>query len=138
MSIFYLYIFFNKTLNSINTYLYYICDCSYVSQMIMIKFSILQLNKNCSEYSNKLFTSIHILEKLFETTPNINDYNVIYTGELSNENTEDNDFELCEKIFKIFNISRPDDFVGHSLSVSDIVEINGNYYFCDDFGFVKL
>lgn len=102
----------------------------------MTKFSILQLNKKCDNYHNKLFTSFSLLNELFNSKPDMNDYNVVYTGELSKES--DNDLVLCETVFKIFNINRPEDFVGHSLSVSDIVAINGNYYFCDDFGFVKL
>ena len=47
-----------------------------------------------------------------------------------------------EKIYEIFNIYRPDDFVGHSLSVSDIVvlHIDGSNtaYYVDTIGFVKL
>ena len=101
----------------------------------MTKFSILQLNKNCADYRNKVFTSLSLLEKLFGTKPNMNDYNVIYTGELSEEGDE---LALCESIYCKFNYNHPEDFVGHSLSVSDIVVLNNNYYFCDDFGFVKL
>lgn len=48
-----------------------------------------------------------------------------------------------EDVFRKFNIGeRPTDFTGHSLSVSDIVEIldeeNKGAYFCDSFGFKKI
>jgi len=45
---------------------------------------------------------------------------------------------VLELVFNIFNQRRPFDFRGHSLSVSDVVEIEGNYYYCDSVGFEKL
>jgi len=45
---------------------------------------------------------------------------------------------LLEKMFNTFNQERPTDFLGHSLSVSDLVEIDGAYYFCDSFGWVEV
>ena len=38
----------------------------------------------------------------------------------------------------IFNIDRPDDFKGHSLSISDVVVANGKPYYVDTFGFKEL
>lgn len=46
--------------------------------------------------------------------------------------------ELLEKIFFIFNMEHPKDFRGHSLSTSDVVEIEGVKYYCDSFGWKKL
>ena len=47
-----------------------------------------------------------------------------------------------EKLFEKFNLDRPGDFGGHSLSVSDIVAIKQDgqvsYYYCDSFGFQEL
>lgn len=43
-----------------------------------------------------------------------------------------------EQVFTDFNINRPDDFKGHSLSVSDLVKLNDNLYFCDSFGYELL
>lgn len=103
----------------------------------MTKFSILQLNKNCDSYHSKKFSTFNDLKNRLNTIPNLNDYNVIYTSELSDDFNK-SDMQLCEDVFNIFNLNHPDDFVGHSLSVSDIVAINGNYFYCDDFGFVKL
>ena len=50
---------------------------------------------------------------------------------------EDEDITL-DGIFKKFNIERPADFKGHSLSVSDIIIANGIAYYIDDFGFTKV
>ena len=54
------------------------------------------------------------------------------------------DLRDIEDLFEIFNLKRPVDFRGHSMSVSDIVEImdsdiiDPGYYFCDDIGFKKV
>ena len=49
-----------------------------------------------------------------------------------------------EDVYFMFNENRPESFTGHSLSVSDIVEIENSdivekgFYFCDSFGFKKI
>ena len=43
-----------------------------------------------------------------------------------------------ESIFEKFNIDRPDDFMGHSLSVSDVVVIGSGAYYIDKAGFKPL
>ena len=49
---------------------------------------------------------------------------------------------LLENVFTEFNCCKPDDFCGHSLSVSDIVAVKDSdgviYYYVDDIGFKKL
>jgi hypothetical protein len=47
-------------------------------------------------------------------------------------------FGVLESLFAKFNINHPADFKGHSLSVSDIIELNGKYYYCDSISFVQL
>ena len=44
---------------------------------------------------------------------------------------ERNSTYTYDKAFREFNINRPKDFKGHSLSVSDIVELDGNMAYCD-------
>lgn len=48
-----------------------------------------------------------------------------------------------ESIYREFNISHPDDFRGHSLSVSDVVGLSYDegqwtYYFCDRYGWEQI
>ena len=47
-----------------------------------------------------------------------------------------------DKLYEKFNLQRPGDFGGHSMSVSDIVAIKQDgrvsYYYCDSFGFQEL
>ena len=38
----------------------------------------------------------------------------------------------------MFNEHRPEDFKGHSLSVSDVVERPDGFLYCDDFGWMEL
>lgn len=63
------------------------------------------------------------------------DYKSVYSGTVK---TKEDTYETLEDLFRIFNIDRPEDFKGHSLSVSDIIELEGEYYYCDFIGFEKL
>lgn len=46
--------------------------------------------------------------------------------------------DYLEELFREFNIDHPADYTGRSLSVSDVVILDGVAYFCDDFGWKKL
>lgn len=63
--------------------------------------------------------------------PKLEDYKLVYEGE------EDDEVEL-DDIFTKFNIAHPEGFKGHSLSVSDVVELDGKYYYCDDMGWEEV
>ena len=65
---------------------------------------------------------------------NLDDYEVVYEGKLEYSEMPN----ALEELFEIFNIRHPEDFKGHSLSVSDIVEVDGENYYCDAVGWVKL
>ncbi len=64
----------------------------------------------------------------------LDDYKVVYEGELEYPEM----LNALEELFEIFNIRRPEDFKGRSMSVSDIVEIDGKNYYCDAAGWVEL
>ena len=72
---------------------------------------------------------------------NFKDYEERYEMEFESFDEKTN-VEICEVIFYIFNMRTPDDFTGHSLSVSDIIELNRNgsssFYYCDICGFSRL
>ena len=62
-------------------------------------------------------------------------YDKVYEG-----NVECTDLE---QVFRMFNLNHPKDYIGRSLSVSDVVEvIDGNsaseFHFCDTLGFKKV
>jgi len=52
------------------------------------------------------------------------------------------DNEVLEELFQMFNISRPQDFEGHSLSVSDVIALKRNgevsVHYVDSIGFKDL
>ena len=62
-------------------------------------------------------------------------YDVVYAGTVEEIGDP---LAVLESLFTKFNVNHPADFKGHSLSVSDIVELDGKCYYCDSFGFVEL
>ena len=64
----------------------------------------------------------------------LDDYKVVYEGELEYPEMPN----ALEELFEIFNIRRPEDFKGRSVSVSDSVEVDGKNYYCDAAGWVEL
>ena len=71
--------------------------------------------------------------------PDPANYEAIYTREVS---PDDDTGRILENFYYIFNDERPGDFVGHSLSVSDIVALKQDgkvsYHYCDSMGFQEL
>ena len=65
---------------------------------------------------------------------NFKDYTLTYEGEIEVEDVN----KTLEDLFTKFNINRPADFKGHSLSVSDIVELDGKFYYCDNIGWTDI
>ena len=61
----------------------------------------------------------------------LDDYEVVYAGELEGDN-------ILEQLFNMFNIAHPEDYKGRSMSISDVVEIEGKYYYCDPIGFKEI
>ena len=71
--------------------------------------------------------------------PDPANYEAIYTREVY---PDDDTGRILENFYYIFNDERPGDFVGHSLSVSDIVALKQDgkvsYHYCDSVGFREL
>jgi len=65
-------------------------------------------------------------------------YDGVYYGHIEGNTSE----SVLEKLFEKFNMNQPDDFKGHSLSVSDVVVLfdhNGcKWYYCDRFGWENI
>ena len=101
-------------------------------------FAILQLN-HTEEAKKMSFMSYDFIESQ-GNNPEINFYELMYAGPLYT--TADNANVICENLYMKFNIDRPEDFRGHSLSVSDVIALKRqgevNYYFVDSFGFKEL
>ena len=84
------------------------------------------------------YMSMNLLKKQGLTVQREN-YEAVYTGTLSRSGETD---ERLEALYSRFNNYRPDDFKGHSLSVSDIVALKQNgvvsCHYCDSIGFTQL
>lgn len=72
--------------------------------------------------------------------PEFENYNKIYEGNTSALHVyeENNISNKLEAVFEKFNIDRPEDFKGHSLSVSDVVVMEDKAYYVDSVGFQPL
>lgn len=68
-------------------------------------------------------------------------YELLYIGDLPGKIGQ-KPGEILEEIFARFNLMRPDDFTGHSLSMSDIVGLKQNgkitFHYVDSFGFPEV
>ena len=80
-------------------------------------YAILQLREDVDDNIPLMFANYSYLQKK-EMEPEIDRYEVVYHGSISM--SEDVNRQL-EDLYVKFNIDHPDDFRGHSMSVSDIV-----------------
>jgi len=98
---------------------------------------ILQL-RSTEETRYERFSSMRELNRM-GVQPQIEHYEVVYTAPLS---PFENRSAMLEGLFQKFNLSRPADYTGHSLSVSDIIalkqgsEVSAHYV--DSIGFKEL
>ena len=75
-------------------------------------------------------------------TPDPEHYEVTYYADLSAMWQDVPNNEVLEELFQMFNLSRPQDFEGHSLSVSDVIALKRNgevsVHYVDSIGFKDL
>lgn len=114
-------------------------------------FAIYQLKPD-PQYHSLRFASLSELRSLNRRESNPEDaalgvtesrYDLVYSGALSPALAACRTPEaILEGLYTRFNLNRPDDFCGHSLSVSDVIALNLNgqmeCYYTDSFGFYKL
>ena len=75
-------------------------------------------------------------------TPDPEHYEVTYYADLPAMWQDVPNNEVLEELFQVFNLSRPQDFEGHSLSVSDVIALKRNgevsVHYVDSIGFKDL
>ena len=96
------------------------------------EYKIYQLKNNPENHAMR-FEGYTLAEKHGEPAKPEN-YDLVYTGSLD----EFEDENKLEAIYTKFNLDRPEDFRGHSLSVSDIIVINNEANYVDSYGFVDV
>ena len=64
--------------------------------------------------------------------PRLSDYSLVWEGEVD-------DYTELDVIYRMLNAGRmPEGFKGHSLSVSDVVEMDGKFFYCDSVGWKEV
>lgn len=63
-------------------------------------------------------------------------YDQVFEGEIQN-------YQGLESLYKRFNLQLPDNYYGHSLSMSDVIEVIDHHnevchFYCDTFGFQQI
>lgn len=100
------------------------------------KFQIYQLPSG-EKYHGVRFEDMEQLRK-DGVQLNHDDYELVYEGEVG----EFRGNATLEALYTQFNTKHPEDFRGHSLSVSDVIVISvdgkDTAYFCDSFGFTEM
>lgn len=86
---------------------------------------IYQLDPHNEESHGRLFQSLERLERYgLDFDPSL--YRVVYDGELP--------VDTVDEVYSYLQWKHPEGYNGHSLSVSDLVEIDGRVLFCDSKG----
>ena len=96
------------------------------------EYKIYQLKNNPENHAIR-FEGYSLAEKHGEPAKPEN-YDLVYSGSLD----EFEDENKLEAIYTKFNLDRPKDFKGHSLSVSDIIVMNNEANYVDSYGFVDV
>lgn len=100
-------------------------------------YAIYQLKRDDATTDIRFMNSDYLKSKGIE--PQYENYELIYTGALSKDGSQ---MEKLEDLYRIFNIEHPQDFTGHSLSISDIVALKQagvvSYHYVDSVGYKEL
>ena len=100
-------------------------------------YAIYQLKSDDSTADIRFMNSEYLQKKGIE--PQYENYELVYTGALTKDGSQ---IEKLEDLYRIFNVEHPQDFIGHSLSVSDIVALKQagvvSYHYVDSIGYKEL
>jgi len=100
-------------------------------------YAIYQLKNDDTVAELRFMNSDHLKVKGVE--PQYENYELVYTGALTQDGSQ---IEKLEELYRIFNIEHPQDFTGHSLSISDIVALKQagvvSYHYVDSIGYKEL
>jgi len=100
-------------------------------------YAIYQLKRDDATTDIRFMNSDYLKSKGIK--PQYENYELIYTGALAGDGSQ---MEKLENLYRIFNIEHPQDFTGHSLSISDIVALKQagvvSYHYVDSVGYKEL
>ena len=84
---------------------------------------------------HKMYESWEMLNKTAGF--NFQQYRLVWEDEIEKDEKDTNE-EILDDLFFIFNQNHPKNYYGRSMSVSDVVVIDGIKYYCDSCGWVKI
>ncbi len=94
-----------------------------------MKIKVFQVNPDLDRHSTLFRSYDSAMESAGQINPSV--YKTVFDGNVDAQDLED--------VFAVLNFSHPVGYNGHSLSVSDIVEVEGGgCFYCDSFGFQEL
>ena len=100
-------------------------------------YAIYQLKHDDATADIRFMNSDYLKSKGIE--PQYENYELVYTGALAGGESQ---IEKLENLYRVFNVEHPQDFTGHSLSVSDIVALKQagvvSYHYVDSIGYKEL
>lgn len=100
-------------------------------------YAIYQLKRDDATTDIRFMNSDYLKSKCIE--PQYENYELIYTGALTKDGSQ---MDKLEDLYRVFNIEHPQDFTGHSLSISDIVALKQagvvSYHYVDSVGYKEL
>ena len=101
----------------------------------MKKYQIFQISDNSVNGRYVKFSSYELVEDM-GIKLSLDMYDKVYEGEVEERETI---YDTLESIFVFLNIGKkPEDYRGHSLSVSDVILMDGVYYYVDGMGFQEV
>lgn len=94
-----------------------------------MKIKVFQVNPDLDQHSTLFRSYDSAMKSAGQIDPSV--YKTVFDGNVDAQDLED--------VFAGLNFSHPVGYNGHSLSVSDIVEVEGGgCFYCDSFGFQEL
>ena len=115
------------------------------SKVVLPEPEALMMPRNSPLRTEKEMWSIFAISKNLNkqnTAPSIENYEILYRGNLPEGKRSVPQAELLEQLYQKFNCARLLDYHGHSLSVSDVIMLNQNgkmsAHYVDSIGFKEL
>ena len=96
-----------------------------------MKYSIYQLFHGTDGYDKYAFRDY---EFACEHGFSLKDYHCVASGMIKCDSVQD----CLDELFAFYNMNVPEDFKGHSLSVSDVVFVDGFAWYCDSVGWALI
>ena len=98
-----------------------------------MKYEILQIKKALISTGTWLFMDYDFAKK---HDFDVRDYEVVYSGSVTMNKSV---YTVLDDLFIKFNANRPEDFHGHSLSVSDLIRLeDGRIFYVEPIGYTQI